>query len=333
MSATYRATEYLRLSYANDHSGESDSISNQKKLVQDFLANHPDIQLVSTQVDDGYSGVIFDRPAFQAMMRDIREGKVNCVIVKDLSRLGREYIETGNYLTHTFPAFGVRFISINDGVDTANEKAGDDITVSIKNIINDAYSHDISVKTRSALQIKRKNGDYVGGGRNGVTKEGGCVTIGKIMHREVNNMAWVKVHCPWCNSDDVVFNGKSATGKQKCRCKNPDCPHKVFQLDYEQKAYVPGMKQKIVDMVMNGSGTRDTARVLGVSKDTVTKTLRSLKNQVTPVNEQYIKDLGSEIEIDIMLSGTPEEQEEQEGKNHANSDEKPSMISRSKGWH
>ena len=162
MPATYRATEYLRLSYANDHSGESDSISNQKKLVQDFLANHPDIQLVSTQVDDGYSGVIFDRPAFQAMMRDIREGKVNCVIVKDLSRLGREYIETGNYLTHTFPAFGVRFISINDGVDAANEKAGDDITVSIKNIINDAYSHDISVKTRSALQIKRKNGDYVG---------------------------------------------------------------------------------------------------------------------------------------------------------------------------
>ena len=142
-------------------------------------------------------------------------------------------------------------------------------------------------------------------------------------------MAWVKVHCPWCNSDDVVFNGKSASGKQKCRCKNPDCPHKVFQLDYEQKAYVPGMKQKIVDMVMNGSGTRDTARVLGVSKDTVTKTLRSLKNQVTPVNEKYIKNLGSEIEIDIMLSGTPEEQEEeqeeQEEKNHANSDEIPAM--------
>ena len=135
-------------------------------------------------------------------------------------------------------------------------------------------------------------------------------------------MAWVKVHCPWCNSDDVVFNGKSASGKQKCRCKNPNCTHKVFQLDYEQKAYIPGMKQRIVDMVMNGSGTRDTARVLGVSKDTVTKTLRSLKNQVTYVNEQYIENLDSEVEIDIVLSEQAEEQDEE---NQPKSDEKPSM--------
>ena len=159
---TYRATEYLRLSYANDRSAESDSISNQKKLVRDFLTQHPDIELVSTRIDDGYSGVIFDRPAFQAMMGDIADGSVNCVIVKDLSRLGREYIETGRYLKNIFPSFGVRFIAINDGVDTANERPGDTLTVSMKNIINDAYCRDISVKTRSALLTKRKNGDYVG---------------------------------------------------------------------------------------------------------------------------------------------------------------------------
>ena len=111
----YDATAYLRLSYTVNQNEESDSIANQKKLVEDFVAAHPDIKLVSERVDDGYSGVLFDRPAFQEMMQDITQGKINCVIVKDLSRLGREYIETGRYLRQIFPAYGVRFIAINDG--------------------------------------------------------------------------------------------------------------------------------------------------------------------------------------------------------------------------
>lgn len=83
----------------------------------------PEIELVSEKVDDGYSGVIFDRPAFKEMMDDIMEGKINCVIVKDLSRLGREYIETGRYMRRVFPAYGVRFIAINDNIDTLNESS------------------------------------------------------------------------------------------------------------------------------------------------------------------------------------------------------------------
>lgn len=158
----YRATDYLRLSYTENHENESDSIANQKKLIEDYLKGHPDIELVSEKVDDGYSGILFDRPAFQEMMQDIMDGKVNCVIVKDLSRLGREYIETGRYLRRIFPAYGVRFIAINDNIDTAHEHAGDDLNISMKNLINDAYCHDISVKTRSALEVKRKKGDYVG---------------------------------------------------------------------------------------------------------------------------------------------------------------------------
>lgn len=158
----YKASEYVRLSYSDDRSNESDSISNQKRLIADYLTGHPEIELVSSRIDDGYSGILFDRPAFQEMMKDIMAGRINCVIVKDLSRLGREYIETGRYLRQTFPAFGVRFISINDGIDTANEHSGDDLTVGLKNIMNDSYCHDISVKTRSALLVKRKNGDYVG---------------------------------------------------------------------------------------------------------------------------------------------------------------------------
>ena len=121
----YQGDAYLRLSYSADRSVESDSIANQKKLIEDFVAPHPDIELVSERVDDGYSGVLFDRPAFQEMMNDIVSGKINCVIVKDLSRLGREYIETGRYLRQIFPAYGVRFISVNDGIDTANEQNGD----------------------------------------------------------------------------------------------------------------------------------------------------------------------------------------------------------------
>ena len=117
----YKAAKYIRLSYMDDKSNESNSVGNQRKLIEDFVSRHPEIELVSEKVDDGYSGVIFDRPAFKEMMDDIMEGKINCVIVKDLSRLGREYIETGRYMRRVFPAYGVRFIAINDNIDTLNE--------------------------------------------------------------------------------------------------------------------------------------------------------------------------------------------------------------------
>lgn len=157
----YKATEYVRLSYTDDKSSESDSVTNQKMLIDDFVKNNPDIEVVSVKVDDGFSGVLFDRPAFLEMMEDIKAGTINCVIVKDLSRLGREYIETGRYLRRIFPSFGVRFIAINDNIDTLNESC-DELGVSLKNLLNDAYSHDISKKTRCALETKRQNGDYVG---------------------------------------------------------------------------------------------------------------------------------------------------------------------------
>ena len=162
MSKKYKAAAYLRLSYTDDRSAESDSISTQRKLIQDFLVLHPDIELVSEQIDDGYSGILFNRPAFQAMLSDIKNGTVNCVIVKDLSRLGREHVDTSRYLRQIFPALGVRFIAVTDHIDSEDEHTGDDLVVSIKSILNDNYCRDISIKTRSALQAKRQNGDYVG---------------------------------------------------------------------------------------------------------------------------------------------------------------------------
>ena len=162
MSKKYKATAYLRLSYTDDRSTESDSITNQKKLIEDYVAKHPEIELVAERIDDGYSGIVFDRPAFQEMISDIKNGAINCVIVKDLSRLGREHVDTSRYLRQIFPVFGVRFIAVTDHIDSEDEHTGDDLVVSIKSILNDNYCRDISIKTRSALQAKRQNGDYVG---------------------------------------------------------------------------------------------------------------------------------------------------------------------------
>jgi DNA invertase Pin-like site-specific DNA recombinase len=170
MSETkYRAVKYIRLSVADDKRDkdgnkiemESDSIANQRKFINDWVKNHPEIEIVSEEVDDGFSGLLFDRPAFKRMMEDIESGKINCCITRDLSRFGREYIETGRYLRRIFPAYGVRFIAINDNIDTLSD-SGDDLVVSLKSIINDAYCRDISIKTRSALNVKRANGDYIG---------------------------------------------------------------------------------------------------------------------------------------------------------------------------
>lgn len=158
----YKAKKYIRLSYTDDKSNESDSVANQRKMLDSFISANTDIEDHGEKVDDGCSGIIFDRPAFKELMEEIHTGQINCVIVKDLSRLGREYIETGRYLRRIFPAYGVRFIAINDNIDTARGTAGDDLMVTFKSVVNDAYCRDISTKTRSALNVKRENGDFVG---------------------------------------------------------------------------------------------------------------------------------------------------------------------------
>lgn len=157
----YKAIKYIRLSHADDKDGESNSVTNQRILLDSFIEKNDDIEVVSEMVDDGWSGIVFDRPAFMEMMVEIEAGNINCVIVKDLSRLGRERIEIGRYLRRIFPAYGVRFIAVIDNIDTLRESS-DNLVVGIKSIMNDAYCRDISVKTRSALATKRSNGDYIG---------------------------------------------------------------------------------------------------------------------------------------------------------------------------
>ena len=117
----YRCAVYLRLSRSDGDQQESNSIKNQRALLNDYLGKHPELHKVDEYVDDGYSGTNFERPDFKRMMQDIEKRKVNCIIVKDLSRFGRNYIETGRYLERIFPFMGVRFIAINDHYDSAEE--------------------------------------------------------------------------------------------------------------------------------------------------------------------------------------------------------------------
>lgn len=159
----YNATGYLRLSKEDGDKTESDSISNQRDLIANFVKSTPEIRLCSERIDDGFSGVDFNRPAFNLMMKDVKAGRINCIIVKDLSRFGRNYIEAGRYIERIFPFLGVRFIAINDGYDSAKERTqSDEIIIPFKNLVNDAYCRDISVKIRSQLDIKRKKGEFIG---------------------------------------------------------------------------------------------------------------------------------------------------------------------------
>lgn len=159
----YNAALYLRLSKEDGDKTESDSIRSQRDLIANFVKSMPEIRICSERIDDGFSGVDFNRPAFNLMMEDVKAGLVNCIIVKDLSRFGRNYIEAGRYIERIFPFLGVRFIAVNDGYDSAKERTqSDEIIIPFKNLINDAYCRDISIKIRSQLDIKRKKGEFIG---------------------------------------------------------------------------------------------------------------------------------------------------------------------------
>ncbi len=158
----YDADLYLRLSREDGDKAESDSIANQRELLMDYLSSHPEIRLHEVRTDDGYSGVNYDRPGFIQMMEAVKAGEINCIIVKDFSRLGRNFIETGKYIEKIFPFMGVRFISVNDDYDSARPRtSSDNLIVPVKNLMNDAYCRDISIKIRSHLDIKRKKGQCI----------------------------------------------------------------------------------------------------------------------------------------------------------------------------
>ena len=154
---------YVRLSLEDGDKEESNSVTGQKDLIRDYMTRHPELRECGMKVDDGFTGSNFDRPAFQEMMAEVKAGRINCIVVKDLSRFGRDHLEAGEYLERIFPFLGVRFIAINDNYDSLYSNAeSDELIVPFKNLINEAYCRDTSVKIRSQLEIKRRRGDFIG---------------------------------------------------------------------------------------------------------------------------------------------------------------------------
>ena len=159
----YRAAGYARLSVEDSGKPGAAAIESQKKLIMDFIQKAPDLEFVSLFSDNGETGTDFRRPGFESMMESVRRGEINCVVVKDLSRFGRNYKETGNYLERIFPVLGVRFVAITDCFDTLTAEQGSaGCLIPLKNLINEAYSRDISGKTSSALRTKQQIGEYIG---------------------------------------------------------------------------------------------------------------------------------------------------------------------------
>ena len=162
----YKVAIYIRLSKEDVDRGydESESIKNQRTLLTEYVQKLGwEYQLIHTYVDQGFTGTNFNRPDFQRMIKDIEQGKINMVVTKDLSRLGRDYIETGEYIEKWFPENNVRYVSVTDGIDTFETSNGNNDIAPFKSILNDMYSKDLSKKIRTAMHTMQKQGKWVGG--------------------------------------------------------------------------------------------------------------------------------------------------------------------------
>ncbi len=164
-SKSWKAALYIRLSKEDGDKQESYSVTSQREILTEYLKQHHDIEFVDFYIDDGWSGTNFDRPGFKRMMQDIYDGNVNCVIVKDLSRFGRNYTDAGHYLDDVFMRLGVRFIALNNGVDSVSNSmnaATKCITVGVQNVINESVAATTSVNVRGTLNVSRKQGKFIG---------------------------------------------------------------------------------------------------------------------------------------------------------------------------
>lgn len=158
----YKACLYLRLSDEDKRNIEDNSIGNQKKICLEHLKKLPEIEVIASYIDNGASGTNFSRSGFKQMLQDLTKGEINCVVVKDLSRLGRNYLETSEYLEKFFPEAGIRFIAVNNGYDSIRKLNGkQEIVIPFSNIVNDMYAKDVSRKIRSSIETLMKSGEFL----------------------------------------------------------------------------------------------------------------------------------------------------------------------------
>ena len=150
---------YIRLSVENGGNETDETLVVQQMLVERFIEEHPDLRLEEVYIDNGFTGTNFERPGFMRLMEDIRSGKVQCIVVKDLSRFGRDYLETGYYLETILPKLNVRFIAITDDYDSSRKEDRENISVPIKNMVNAMYAKDMSKKILAAKEAQKRNGN------------------------------------------------------------------------------------------------------------------------------------------------------------------------------
>ena len=201
----WKAAMYIRLSRMDGDNLESDSVVNQRKLINDYIDEHDELVSVEEFIDDDWTGTNFNRPGFQRMMKEIEGGNINCVIVKDLSRFGRNYIEAGKYLEHTLPSYNCRIISVIDELDSFKDTdAALGLMVRIKNLIHDHNSQDISKKVRETKNMLRKEGKYISQPPFGykrdpndryklIVDEEAAVIIGKIFSLYLEGMGTIRI--------------------------------------------------------------------------------------------------------------------------------------------
>lgn len=196
---------YIRLSKEDETIGESESIQNQKKLLTKYVKEQK-YTLVDIYIDDGYTGTNFNRPGFQKMLKDIETGKVNMVITKDLSRLSRDYIGTGEYVEKWFPLHNVRYVALTDNIDTFLDNSNNDIAP-FKAILNDMYAKDLSKKIRTALHTMQSEGKWVGG----------CPPFGyRVDLNDKNHLVIDEVEAPIVKRIFNMFVGGIRISKIKC---------------------------------------------------------------------------------------------------------------------
>ena len=160
-AACYKAGLYARLSEETEENRERATVETQMELLRKFAAEREDMVIAKEYADISCTGTNFERPGFEEMMRDMRDGVIDCIVVKDLSRLGRDYVETGNYIERVFPFFSVRFIAVTDGYDS--ERPGGELVMPLKNMVNEMYVKDLSKKMKSAYRAMWQKGEYSSG--------------------------------------------------------------------------------------------------------------------------------------------------------------------------
>ena len=258
----YRVAIYLRLSRDDENIGDSESIINQREFLMKYVKTQENWTLEDIYIDDGFTGTNFNRPDFIRLKSDIEKGKVNLVITKDLSRLGRDYIGTGYYLEKYFPLKKVRYIAVNDGIDTFEKNNGNNDMGAFKSVVNDMYAKDISKKVRTAKRTKAEKGEFIGAfapygykkDKNDITKlviDEEVADVVKYIFREYNNGSGLSYIARSLNEKQIECPSiyKQRTCKFHCKTLTGLWGHETIKSILKNRVYIGELIQRKGEMV------------------------------------------------------------------------------------